>query len=135
MKKLQKWGPRTARRGPPDYRCRKAREWSPRSTKRQGVLQQPPRDTEAWPAWSLSALSSHHEIHEVKDKDYVIKILFQGKPFLLIGSETDGAIATQEQWDNLEMSTAHMTDGVIHQNKKRIGTIDDITFLPDEEDQ
>lgn len=56
-------------------------------------------------------------------------IKFRGKTYVLIGSNTNGAIATKRAYENFETSYAHlMKDGRILRFGKQIGGIDDITF-------
>ena len=58
------------------------------------------------------------------------KITWRGEAFLAVGLTNDFAIATQEQFDNFEQSTAHrMPDGTIMQFGKVIGSADEITFI------
>lgn len=63
-----------------------------------------------------------------------IPIRFLGRDLLLIGDRnTGGAISTQEQYENFEISFAHlMADGRIMRFGEEIGTRDDITFLGDD---
>lgn len=59
------------------------------------------------------------------------KILFKGDPFLFIGdTPSDGAIATEEQFENFLPSYAHLfPDGTVKRYNVVIGTRDDIQFL------
>ena len=63
------------------------------------------------------------------------KIRFQGKEYLLIegvGDHNSGAIATPDQFNNFEDSTAHLCpDGRVMRYGMKIGTIDDVEFLED----
>jgi hypothetical protein len=63
--------------------------------------------------------------------DEPMKIKFQGREFLLIGNlEEGGAIATQEQFDNFEVSYAHLLpNGTIARFGNKIGTREDIEVL------
>lgn len=56
------------------------------------------------------------------------QIVFQGKEYLLIG-ETDGAIATREQYANGFCPYAHLyPDGIIRRKSSIIGVKSDIEF-------
>ena len=60
------------------------------------------------------------------------RIEFQGKKFLFIGYKepSNGAIATQEQYENFEDSYAHLdVDGKIRRHRRVIGTERDIKWL------
>lgn len=58
------------------------------------------------------------------DKD--LRITFKGDDFLMLS----GAICTQEQWDDLDISYAHlMEDGSVKRFGRKIGTVDDIVVL------
>ena len=58
------------------------------------------------------------------------KIIFKGEPYLLIGDKNDGAIATQEQWDNFALNYAHLyDDGKVRRYSSVIGTKEDIVYL------
>lgn len=66
-------------------------------------------------------------------KDKVKKIRFQGSEFYLIG-ETEGAIATKEQYEGGLCSFAHLTpNGEVMRFGTQIGTRNDIEFLGDAE--
>jgi hypothetical protein len=59
-----------------------------------------------------------------------IKIRFEGQEYLLIGDKTDGAIATREQFENFDLSYAHLfSDGKIRRFNVVIGTLEDIEFI------
>lgn len=60
-----------------------------------------------------------------------LRVRFQGREFLLIGSiEAGGAIATREQFDSFQESYAHLfSDGEILRFGQKIGTIEDLEFL------
>ena len=60
-----------------------------------------------------------------------MRIRFQGKEYLLIGSLRDGGpIATKEQYENFEMSYAHLRpDGVVMRFRDSIGHRDEIEVL------
>jgi hypothetical protein len=61
-------------------------------------------------------------------------IEFQGKRYILDGNMTDGAITTQEAYDNWDDSYAHLySDGNILRYGVVIGHRDDITVLPEED--
>jgi hypothetical protein len=56
-------------------------------------------------------------------------IKFQGRAYLLIGSKTDGAIATRHQYANFKDSYAHLfPDGIVRRYGKEIGRAEDIVF-------
>ena len=57
-------------------------------------------------------------------------ITFKGEAFVLVGDdETEGAIATKEQYANGERSFAHLyRNGDILSFGEKIGTVDDIVF-------
>jgi hypothetical protein len=60
------------------------------------------------------------------------RIWWKGLPFLAIGRENDFAIATQEEFDNFEPSTAHrMPNGTILRYGRVVGHADEITFVED----
>ena len=63
-------------------------------------------------------------------------IFFQGSQYLLIGSKRfGGAIATKDQYENLETSYAHLhRDGNISRFGAIIGNVKDIKFSVDNED-
>lgn len=64
-------------------------------------------------------------------KEY--RISLYGKEYLLVGSKTEGAIATREQFENFLPGYAHlMENGDIMRFGNVIGTIDDITYLEGE---
>ena len=61
-----------------------------------------------------------------------IKSLYGDTEFILVGDRNvpEGAIATQEQYENFEPSTAYLThDGRIMQFNEQIGTKDDIEWI------
>jgi len=72
-----------------------------------------------------------------KDEEKVHPLL-RGRELLLVnGSDRDdeGAIATQEEYDNFENSTAHLTeDGRILRHGAAIGSREDIEFVGPEDD-
>ena len=56
------------------------------------------------------------------------KIKWKGEDYILIGGE-DGAIATPKEYENFELSTAHLfPDGFIRQFGKVVGKKEDIIF-------
>lgn len=58
------------------------------------------------------------------------RVVFMGESYRLIG-ETDGPIATDEQFENGECSFAHLLpDGRIMRYGEQIGTRDDLQFAP-----
>ncbi len=61
------------------------------------------------------------------------RLRFQGNEYLLINGRKDrkeGAIATQEEWDNFAPNFAHlMEDGRIMRYGQVIGTVADIEWL------
>ena len=61
------------------------------------------------------------------------RILFKGKPYLLVGTLTDGgAIATEAQFREGEVSYAHLyATGDVIRFGARIGSRDDIDVLGD----
>ena len=61
----------------------------------------------------------------------IINIKFNGEDYLLIGDiEGGGAIATKEQYENFELSYAHLfPDGIIMRFEVQIGTINDLEFI------
>ena len=66
------------------------------------------------------------------------KIIFHETEFLLVSTlnEKEGAIATEEAFENFGLSFAHLgIDGIIRQFGQQIGTINDIIFLPENEDK
>lgn len=58
------------------------------------------------------------------------KISLYGKEYILVGSKTEGVIATQEQFEELRGPYAYLNPGGrITRFGNVIGTIDDITYL------
>ncbi len=63
------------------------------------------------------------------------KIKWNGIDYLLVGGERDGAIATREQYENFDCSTAHLNqDGTISHFGNTVGSIEEIEFLGEELD-
>lgn len=57
------------------------------------------------------------------------EIRFKGKKYLLISdNESEGAIATKQQFENGLPSYAHLKQGNVHRFNEKIGTVSDITF-------
>jgi hypothetical protein len=58
------------------------------------------------------------------------RIRFQGKEWLLVGGEKDGAITTDELYRNGQCSYAHLLEtGDVKRYSEVIGTLADIEFL------
>lgn len=61
------------------------------------------------------------------------RLIFQGEEYILVnadGGRTEGAIATEEQYENFELSCAHLNeDGTITCYGEVIGNISEIEWL------
>lgn len=70
-------------------------------------------------------------LKDLMPKSEVWLVKFKGKEFLFIGNpDDDGAIATKEQYENFEQSTAHLfADNVIRSFGREIGTRNDLEFI------
>lgn len=76
-------------------------------------------------------LGTNNRIEENKMEEH--KISLYGKEYILVGSKTEGAIATREQFENFLPGYAHlMENGDIMRFGNVIGTVDDITYLEGE---
>lgn len=61
------------------------------------------------------------------------KLIFKGEEYILVnedGNKTNGAIATQEQYENFELNYAHLNeDGTITRFGEIIGNISEIEWV------
>lgn len=70
-------------------------------------------------------------LEDMMPKSEKWRVNFNGKEFLFIGDPDDnGAIATQEQYENFDQSAAHLfSDGVIRSYGVPIGKKEDLEFI------